>query len=145
MPENVKIELENLPVVALVGRVNVGKSTLFNKLIEQSKAIVSDIPGTTRTSNEGLILWKGKYVRLVDTGGLTFTDEVPLEDDILKQTEVAMKQADVVVLVTDAKEGILPQERELAKRIRRIVAKPVIFLANKVDNKRIEYNLDEPE
>ena len=145
MPTPVKIDLQNLPTIALVGRVNVGKSTLFNKLTETNKAIVSDIPGTTRTSNEGLILWRGKYVKLVDTGGLTFEDEVPFEDDILQQSERAMKTADIIIFMTDGQEGILPQERELAKRMRRIINKPVVFVANKIDNKRQEFNLTEPE
>ncbi len=140
-----KIELANLPTVVLVGRVNVGKSTLFNKLIEQEKAIISQVPGTTRTSNEGLVLWRGKYFRLIDTGGLTFTDDVPLEKDILEQTERAMKQADIIIFVADAKDGVLPQEKELAKRIRRIETKPVLFIANKVDSTKIELNLTEPE
>ena len=66
-------------------------------------------------------MWRGKYFKLIDTGGLTFTDEVPLEEDILKQSERAIKKADIIVFVTDAKTGILPQEKELAKRI---IAKP---------------------
>jgi GTPase len=140
-----KIDLQNLPTIALVGRVNVGKSTLFNKLTETNKAIISDIPGTTRTSNEGLILWRGKYIKLIDTGGLTFEDEVPFEDDILKQSERAMKAADIIIFMTDGQDGILPQERELAKRMRRIINKPVVFVANKIDNKRQELNLTEPE
>jgi len=140
-----KIELENLPTIALVGRVNVGKSTLFNRLIEKNQAIVSKIPGTTRTSNEGVVLWRGKYIKLVDTGGLTFTDNVPLEEDILKQTEKAVKDADVILFIADAKDGILPQERELAKRLRRVEIKPVLFVANKVDSKKLEYNITEPE
>lgn len=149
MPKNTieskTIDTQNLPSIALVGRVNVGKSTLFNKLTEESKAIVSKIPGTTRTSNEGLVIWRGKYIKLIDTGGLTFEDDIPLEDDILEQSERAMKEADIILFVTDAQDGILPQERELAKRLRRIVEKPVILIANKADNKKIESNLTEPE
>lgn len=146
MPKEKSTIIENnLPVIALVGRVNVGKSTLFNKLVEEQKAIVSKTPGTTRTSNEGIIIWRGKQAKIIDTGGLTFTDEVPLEEDILKQSERAMKEADVIIFVADAKEGILPQEKELAKRLRRIETKPVFFLANKADNKKIENNLMEPD
>lgn len=145
MTETREIRTDNLPVVALIGRVNVGKSTLFNRLIEDNQAIVSDVPGTTRTSNEGFILWRGKYMKIIDTGGLTFTDTVVLESEILKQSERAMKEADIIIFLADAKEGILPQERELAKRIRRIETKPVIFVANKVDSEKIEYNLNEPE
>jgi GTP-binding protein len=140
-----KISTYNLPTVALVGRVNVGKSTLFNRLIEDDKAIVSPVPGTTRTNNEGVIIWRGKNIRLIDTGGLTFTDDVPLEEDILKQSEHAMKEADVILFVADAQDGILPQDRLLAKRMRRIAHKPVIFLANKVDKQSLEYNLNDQE
>lgn len=140
-----KIELANLPTVALVGRVNVGKSMLFNRLTEKNQALVSIAPGTTRTNNEGLILWRGKYVKLIDTGGLTFTDDVPLEKDILKQTEKAVKEADIIVFVADAKDGILPQEKELAKRLRRVEIKPVLLVANKTDSAGQELNLTEPE
>lgn len=136
---------EPIPTIALVGRVNVGKSTLFNKLIEDRKAIISDVPGTTRTVNEGMAVWRGKEIRVIDTGGLTFDDDIPLEEDILVQSEKAMKMADIIIFVTDGKSGILPQERELAKRLRRIELKPVLLVANKVDNTKIEKNLTEPE
>jgi GTP-binding protein len=139
------LDLDALPIIALVGRVNVGKSTLFNTLIEEQKAIVSDIPGTTRTSNVGIVLWRGKYMRVIDTGGLTFTDDIPLEEDILKQTEHALKDADIILFITDAKDGVLPQERELAKRLRRVEVKPVLLIANKVDNKKIEQTLTEEQ
>ncbi|PIR76787.1 MAG: ribosome biogenesis GTPase Der [Candidatus Magasanikbacteria bacterium CG10_big_fil_rev_8_21_14_0_10_42_10] len=132
-----------LPTVALVGRVNVGKSTLFNRLIEEQKAIISDIPGTTRTNNEGLITWRGELFRLIDTGGLTFTDDVPFEEEILEQSKAAMKQAHVILFVTDAQTGVLPQEYELAKHLRRIEKKPVILIANKADSKKHERNLTE--
>jgi len=141
MAKQISIRTPRVPTIALVGRVNVGKSTLFNKLIEDQRAIISDVPGTTRTSNEGLMVWRGEHVRIIDTGGLTFTDDVPLEEDIMVQSERAMKEADLILFVTDAKEGILPQERELAKRMRRIIVKPVLLVANKVDNKRIANTL----
>ncbi len=136
---------DNLPVIVLVGRVNVGKSTLFNKLIEEHKAIVSDIPGTTRTPNEGTVLWRGKYIRIVDTGGLTFTDSIPFEQAILRQSEIAMKRADIIVFVTDAQTGILPQEKELAKRLRRMNRKPVMLVANKADNERTRQEINVQE
>lgn len=112
-----KIIDNDLPVVALVGRVNVGKSTLFNKILEENKAIVSDIPGTTRTRNIGIANWRGKNFTLVDTGGLTFADNIELEDEIIKQTEIAIAEADLIVFVTDVQSGILPQERELSRRL----------------------------
>src|SRR3989344_5752130 len=130
-----------LPVIALVGRVNVGKSTLFNRLIEEQKAIVSDIPGTTRTRNVGTILWRGKEMQIVDTGGITFDDTVPLEADIIRQTELAVQDADVIVLVTDAQTGVLPQERELTRRLRKTAGTPIVLVANKVDRSRDEQAL----
>lgn len=140
-----KIENKNLPVVALVGRVNVGKSTLFNRLIEKSKAIVSPVPGTTRTNNEGLILWRKKLVKVIDTGGLTFDDKVALEADIIKQSEQAIDEADIIIFVVDAQSGVLPQEKELAKLLKRRADKPVMLLANKVDSQKIENNLHHPD
>ena len=117
MTKDVSIDIDKLPIVAIVGRVNVGKSTLFNRLIEEKKAIVSSIPGTTRTSNEGLVLWQGKYFRLIDTGGLTFENEIPLEKDILKQSQRAMKEADLILFLIDGQTDVMPQERELANII----------------------------
>ncbi len=135
-----------IPTIALVGRVNVGKSSLFNRLIEEQKAIVSNVPGTTRTNNEGLILWRGKYIRVIDTGGLTFVEDIPLEKDVIRQTEFAMARADLIIFVTDGETGILPQEIELAKRIKRNKRKvPVVVVANKVDSPKIAKNIVEHE
>lgn len=145
MTKQTTTHITPMPTIVLVGRVNVGKSTLFNKLIEEQKAIISDIPGTTRTNNEGVMLWRGKQYRIVDTGGLTFEDDVAFETDILEQSQRSMKEADVILFITDAKAGVMPQERELAKRLRRIRKAPVLLIANKVDNRRIEGSLTEPE
>lgn len=131
-----------LPTIALVGRVNVGKSTLFNKLIEQEKALVSKIAGTTRTRNEGEMYWHGQRVKIVDTGGLTFSEDVLLEEEIVEQSEKALKEADVILFITDAHTGILPQERELAKiLLTKYKDKPIMLLANKVDSTKIEREL----
>ncbi len=136
---------QNLPTVVLVGRVNVGKSTLFNRLIESHKAMVSPIAGTTRTNNEGIVLWRGKNFRLVDTGGLTFDETVPLETEIIEQSARAIKEAEVIVLVTDAQNGILPQEYELVKRLRKGTKAPILLVANKVDKASIDANIHSPE
>src|SRR3989338_5920184 len=138
MVNRIILQSKEMPTVAIVGRGNVGKSTLFNRLTESGKAIVSDIPGTTRTSNIGLVLWRGEYFRFIDTGGLTFEDDMQLEDQILKQSERAMKTADLILFIGDGKSGVMPQERELAKRMRRIVTKPVILVANKIDKPKDE-------
>ncbi len=135
-----------LPTVALVGRVNVGKSRLFNKIVERNLALVSDIAGTTRTRNIAVASWRGKQFRLVDTGGLTFSETVPLETDIIKQTELALKEADLVVFVADIQTGILPQERELAKRLMKRGEKiPIILVANKADTKEMYSHVHDRE
>ena len=133
-----------LPSIALVGRVNVGKSTLFNLIIAQQKAIVSQIPGTTRTRNIGFANWRGKNFYLVDTGGLTFSESIPLEDEIIKQTELAIKEADLILFVVDIQTGILPQERELAKRLIKNKDR-VIFVANKADSEKFRANIYDRE
>ncbi len=139
-----KINDQNLPVIALVGRVNVGKSTLFNKIMEENKAIVSTIPGTTRTRNIGIAGWKGKDFTLVDTGGITFSEDVVLEKEILAQTETAIKEADLIIFVVDVQAGLLPQERELAKRLIKDKSK-LLFVANKADNERLRLETHEGE
>ncbi len=104
-------------------------------MTESRQALVSDIPGTTRTRNSGEVSWRGKQFRLVDTGGLTFDESVPLEDEIIHQTELALKEADMIVFVTDIQDGILPQEKELAKRLlQKHKNKPILLVANKADN-----------
>src|SRR3989339_1368581 len=92
---------QKLPTVALIGRVNVGKSTLFNRIVGGRDAIVSPIPGTTRTRNIGLVNWRGKNFRLIDTGGLTFSDDIPLEKEIIAQTQLALKESDIILFVVD--------------------------------------------
>ncbi len=139
-----KIIDNELPVVALVGRVNVGKSTLFNKILEENKAIVSDTPGTTRTRNIGIANWRGKNFTLVDTGGLTFADNIELEDEIIKQTEIAIAEADLIVFVTDVQSGILPQERELSRRLISQKNK-IIFVANKADSEYMRADVHNAE
>jgi len=146
MATPVEISLQELPVVAIIGRTNVGKSTLFNRFIEEKKAITSPIAGTTRTTNQGLVIWRGHQFRLIDTGGLSFDEHVPLEAEILAQTKAAAEIADVIVFVTDATAGLMPQEKELIAVVRKMKRRvPVIYVANKVDNERIEKLLDDPE
>ncbi len=144
MPTPAKIIETTLPTVAIVGRVNVGKSTLFNRLVANRQAIVSDIPGTTRTRNIGLSTWRGKQFRLIDTGGLTFTDDVVLEKEIIHQTEIALKEADVIIFLADVKDGLLPQEKELAKKIKEYKL-PIVFVVNKADNLNLRLSTHEPE
>lgn len=141
-----KIFNRNLPTVALVGRVNVGKSTLFNRLSSSQKAIVSPIPGTTRTRNIANTVWRGKEFSLVDTGGLTFSDDIVLEKEIVKQTEAGLRTADLIIFICDIQSGILPQEKELAKMIRqKFPNKPVLLVLNKADSEEWRLQLHNSE
>lgn len=121
-----------IPRVALIGRTNVGKSTLFNRLLERPKALVSDVAGTTRDRNEGDCLWRGNVIRIIDTGGLDVEAESEIERQTILQAKIAMKQADVILFVLDAKIGPLPQEQELARMLKKSQV-PVIVVANKAE------------
>ncbi len=126
-----------LPLVAIVGRPNVGKSTLFNRLIGERRAIVGDEPGITRDRIYGEANWKGKSFSLVDTGGIVPDDEAVIPANIFKQAGVAINQAAVLVWVVDARKGVTPLDEELALLLRE-TGKPVLLAANKVDSARLE-------
>lgn len=122
------------PKVALVGRTNVGKSSLWNRLTEQGKAIVSEEEHTTRDRQYGYVLWRGAAFELIDTGGMD-TEDNAIGEGILHQSQLAVKEADVIIFVYDAKSGVLPQDIEFARELQSI-KKPVILVANKVDTIR---------
>ncbi|MFB6182092.1 MAG: ribosome biogenesis GTPase Der [Candidatus Magasanikbacteria bacterium] len=122
-----------MPTVAIVGRTNVGKSTLFNRLIEKEEAIVSEKKGTTRTSNTEIVQWRGEKFKLIDTGGLEFDPDLPMEDKIEKQVNAALDKAEVIIFLTDGQEAILKQEKEIAQKLQR-KEKDVILTMNKIDN-----------
>jgi len=122
-----------LPVVVIVGRPNVGKSTLFNRLVGRRVAVVEDTPGVTRDRLYAETEWNGKRFNIVDTGGIMFGDEDPLIEQIRVQAEVALAEADVVLFVADVSDGLNPDDIELANRMRGI-KKPVLVLVNKSDN-----------
>jgi GTP-binding protein len=126
-----------LPLVAIVGRPNVGKSTLFNRLIGERRAIVGDEPGITRDRIYGKGDWKGKSFSLVDTGGIVPDDEAVIPANIFKQAGVAIDQAAALVWVVDARKGVTPLDEELALLLRE-TGKPVLVAANKVDSTRLE-------
>lgn len=138
------INIKTLPLAAIIGRTNVGKSTLFNRLIEESKAIVSSMPGTTRDVLRGEPIWRGKTFALVDTAGLDIEGRDELEKNILKQVERAEREAQILILVLDLKVGVLPEDRQLIKKI---VSnkRPYLVVANKADNARVRAELDSPE
>jgi GTP-binding protein len=124
------------PLVAIVGRPNVGKSTLFNRLCGGHHAIVEDEPGVTRDRRYGDADWAGRLFRVVDTGGLDPTAAKPesatLARGILSQAMRAVDEADLVLFVADAREGLVPQDREAMELLRRS-GKPILWAANKVD------------
>jgi GTPase len=128
---------QELPLVAIVGRPNVGKSTLFNRLIGERRAIVGDEPGITRDRIYGKADWNGKGFSLVDTGGIVPDDEAVIPANIFKQAGVAIDQAAALVWVVDARKGVTPLDEELALLLRE-TGKPVLVAANKVDSARLE-------
>jgi GTP-binding protein len=121
------------PTVAIVGRPNVGKSTLFNRIIGGRRAIVSEHPGTTRDRHFGDADWSGRRFWLVDTGGLVPDSHEPMDRAIAKQVEFALDEADVIILVVDGREGLHPGDQAIAERLRRS-GTPVLVAVNKLDN-----------
>lgn len=126
-----------LPLVAIVGRPNVGKSALFNRLTGHRQAIVTDEPGITRDRLYALAHWQGKPFEVVDTGGLMPDEKAQLVREILRQARVAIAAAAKVVLVVDARAGLTPLDAELARLLRR-TGKPLLLAANKVDVPHLE-------
>src|SRR5262245_29053068 len=109
-----------LPVVAIIGRPNVGKSTLFNRLIGARRSIVGDLPGITRDRIYGLAEWTGRFFRVVDTGGIVPDDEAVIPALVFKQARAAIEEASLLLLVVDVREGISPIDEELAMTLRKL-------------------------
>jgi len=127
----------NLPLVAVVGRPNVGKSTMVNRIVAKGDAIVEKDPGVTRDRNYFTANWRGRDFRIVDTGGMDPIAEEKLTQAIGKQAMLAVEEADLVLMMVDATEGITAADEEIAQVLRRS-GKTVILAANKVDNQRQE-------
>ena len=126
-----------LPLIAIVGRPNVGKSTLFNRLIGQRRAIVGDEPGITRDRIYGEANWRTTRFAIVDTGGIVPDDDATIPSNIFKQASVAIAEASVLMWVVDVRKGVTPQDEELA-RLLRATGKSVFVAANKADAARLE-------
>src|SRR5438067_1076464 len=125
-----------MPIVALVGRPNVGKSTLFNRLIREHRAVVHDQPGTTRDRLYGTAEWRSVEFTVIDTGGIGLeTGAGDLLADIRLQADEAMREADVIIWVVDASTGLTAADYEVADELRPS-RKPVILAANKAENQR---------
>ncbi len=127
----------NLPLVAIIGRPNVGKSTLFNKLTGSRKSIVGDEPGITRDRIFGEVEWGGKTFELVDTGGIVPDDEAIIPANIFKQAGFAIEKAQAIIWVLDARSGAIPLDEEIGIFLRNI-GKPVFIAANKCETKKVE-------
>ncbi len=125
-------------LVAIVGRPNVGKSTLFNRLTKSRQAIVTETAGTTRDRQYGKVLWNGQEFSLVDTGGWVVNSDDLLEDEINKQVEIAIEEADVILFVVDVLLGVTDLDVSVAQMLRES-GKPVIIVANKADNFDLAY------
>lgn len=121
-----------IPTIALVGRPNVGKSTIFNRLVGERLSIVEDFPGVTRDRIYATGKWLGREFRIIDTGGIEMTDE-PLMDQVRYQADIAMDEADVIIFLTSMQEGLTDADEAIAHRLHR-TKKPVVLAVNKTDN-----------
>ena len=126
-------------LIAIVGRPNVGKSTLFNRLTQSRTAIVDDTAGTTRDRQYGKVEWNGKEFSIVDTGGWVVNSEDIFEEEINKQVQIAIDEADVILFLVDISNGITDLYDHVAQILRRS-SKPVILVSNKADNNDLLYN-----
>src|SRR5947208_9002106 len=124
--------MSGAPTVAIIGRPNVGKSTLFNRFIGRREAIVDDRPGVTRDRNFGVVDWNGRQFWLVDTGGLVLGEEDSLSRAVRHQVEQAVTESDVVLFLVDVEQGVHPADLEIAQYLRKS-RRPVILVANKAD------------
>ncbi|TCP25105.1 GTP-binding protein [Tenacibaculum skagerrakense] len=120
-------------IVAIVGRPNVGKSTLFNRLIKRREAIVDSVSGVTRDRHYGKSEWNGKEFSVIDTGGYVVGSDDIFEEEIRKQVQLALDEADIILFVVDVEQGITPMDEAVAKILRQ-VEKPLFMAVNKVDN-----------
>lgn len=129
-------------LVAIVGAPNVGKSTLFNRLIRRKKAIVDDQPGVTRDRNYQEVTWDGKRITLVDTGGFEWDKTGGMDKGLREQIEIALEEADLVVFVGDGQKNLTQADEKVIHRLRK-TSKPVIYTVNKIDNPRLAEGLAE--
>jgi len=134
--EGLEVEVSK-PIVAIVGRQNVGKSTLLNRVARKPLAIVEDLPGTTRDRVFANVSWQGVEFTLVDTGGLELIPRSTIAQGVKEQVEIAITEADVILFLVDVKSGVIPSDQEMADMLRQ-VSKPVLLVANKADNAKLE-------
>lgn len=131
----------NTATVAIVGRPNVGKSTIFNRLIGERKSIVEDTPGVTRDRIYGKVEWLTRTFQLIDTGGIQMQDQ-PFQEEIQMQVEIAVEEADCILFLVNGRDGITADDEFIARMLQRS-QKPIILAVNKIDNDTLQYNLYE--
>ena len=125
------------PIVAIIGRQNVGKSTLLNRMVGKPLAIVEDLPGTTRDRIFAEVLWQGVDFIAVDTGGLELSSNSVITQGVTEQATAAITEADVIIFLVDVRDGVTPADLEIADRLRR-VSKPIVLVVSKADNAKLE-------
>jgi len=136
------MEAKNKPLVAIVGRPNVGKSTLFNRITGMQKAIVQDIPGVTRDRLYANADWDGREFQVVDTGGLDPDTKDYFLALVKVQIDIALNEADLILVVLDGKTGLMPQDKEVLELLRK-TNKPILHVINKIDNAKHEIDVYE--
>src|SRR5574341_1878557 len=136
-PTRLTPETQHIPIVAIIGRPNVGKSTLFNRILGTRTAIVDDVPGVTRDRNYADGTYQGRAFRLVDTGGLDPSATDGMLALVRQQAQLAIAEADILVFLMDGRTGLTPADEEIAKLLRR-VKKPTLFAINKIDTPNTE-------
>ena len=127
------LTMEALPLIAIVGRPNVGKSTLFNRLIGQRRSIVTDEPGITRDRIYGTMAWNGRSFEVVDTGGIIPGEESEIPQRIFEQAQIAIEEASLIFFVLDGRTAITGPDQELARLLRKI-HKPLFLVINKIES-----------
>ncbi len=133
---------DKLPTVVIVGRPNVGKSTLFNRIVKRRLAVVEDAPGITRDRLYAAAEWNGKRYQVVDTGGIVFNESDPLSEQIRVQANVALAEADIVLFLVDAMDGLNPDDQDLARQLRGFT-RPIYVIVNKADHPNRDLNANE--
>ena len=131
-----------IPTVAIIGRANVGKSTLFNKICKKRKAIVNNTPGVTRDRIYSKAEWFGKTFMAAETGGIDLDGNGPIEEQVREQADFALEEAEAIIFVADGRQGPTPQDREIVEKIRRS-GKPLFLAVNKIDDPKLETNMYE--
>src|SRR5438128_8225054 len=125
----------SLPLIAIIGRPNVGKSTLFNRLIGQRRSIVTAEPGITRDRIYGIVSWHGRSYEVVDTGGILPGEETEIPQRIFEQAQIAIASASLIFFVVDGRIGITVPDQELVRLLRRM-AKPLFLVVNKIESEK---------